>query len=276
MLTTPTPPRARPGQDTTPPPFTVAEDAAPPGLHFLPVPGIRTLTTPATTATQDALTTARAQRRFLCVLGDAGVGKTFAVHTAARRSGPTALLDPRANPTPADLRAGLHHRLELPGEPPADPTTADTLIRHALAAAPHTVVDDDADRISQSCFEYPRFLHDDTPGGLCVVLIAQPGGERHLRAQRMLATRTIGRLRIPPLTHDHIPQAIPALHPLWQTVTPDHLQALDARYAQGSLRRWVLLTHHTRHALAATGRTDPDPHLLQTIVNRIDTPPRHP
>ncbi len=129
---------------------------------------------------------------------------------------------------------------------------------------------EDADRLSASCFEYLRFLHDDLPRGLCVVLTAQPRGERHLRAQRMLATRTAGWPYIWPLTRDQVARAAPALHPLWHNVAPEDLQALDARVADGSLRRWALLTLHTQRAMAATGAQRPDGGVLQAAADRLD------
>ena len=264
------------GETAAAEPFAVVDDVAPPGLHFLAVPGVRTLLTPGMLAVGEALADACAQRRFVCVLGDAGIGKTFAVRTAAHRLGAAVLLDLRAQPAPADLRAGLHGALQLTGTPPADPGAADTLIRRALADTPRIVVVDDADRMSGSCLEYLRFLHDGTPGGLCVVLIAGQRGERHLRAQRMLATRTAAWLHLGALTRDQIPKAVPALHPLWQTVAPGDLKALDARFAGGSLRRWVLLTHHTQRALAATAAAAPDARVLKTVVDRIDTPGQRP
>ncbi|MEK8146593.1 hypothetical protein NKH18_51070 [Streptomyces sp. M10(2022)] len=39
---------------------------------------------------------------------------------------------------------------------------------------------------------------------------------------------------------------------------PGDLQALDARLADGCLRRWVVLTLHTQRALAVTGAGKPD------------------
>ncbi|MEU7061495.1 ATP-binding protein [Streptomyces sp. NPDC046197] len=231
---------------------------------------MRTLLTPGMLAVGDALADAYAQGRFVCVLGDCGVGKTFAVHTAARRLGEPVPLDVRAQPAPADLRAALHRALKLCGQAPADPGAADTLIRHALAARPRIVVVEDADRLSASCFEYLRFLHDDLPQGLCGVLIAAARGERRLRAQRMLATRSAGWPYIWPLTRDQIPHAAPALHPLWQSVEPGDLKALDARLADGCLRRWAVLTLHTQRALAATGASKPDGGMLQAVADRVD------
>ncbi|AVH93683.1 ATP-binding protein (plasmid) [Streptomyces sp. WAC00288] len=276
MLTTPPPPPAVWGTAGAAEPFAVLEDAAPPGLHFLDTPGVRTLLTPGMLAVGDALADAYAQGRFVCVLGDAGVGKTFAVHTAARRLGELLLLPLLlplylgAQPTPADLRACLHKALKLRGEPPADPGAADAWIRRALALGPRIVVVEDAHRLSASCFEYLRFLHDDLPQGLCVVLIAQTRGERSLRAQRMLATRTAGWPYIWPLTRDQVPKAVRALHPLWQSVAPDDLKTLDARIADGCLRRWAVLTFHTQRALAVTGATKPDWGLLEAVADRVD------
>ncbi|RZE85450.1 ATP-binding protein [Streptomyces albidoflavus] len=253
-------------------PFAVMEDAAPSGLHFLDTPGMRTVLTPGMLAVGDALADAYSQGRFVCVLGEAGVGKTFAVHTAARRLGELVLLPLRfrAQPAPADLRAALHRALGLRGEAPADPGAADAWIRRALALKPRIVVVEDAHRLSTSSFEYLRFLHDDLPQGLCVVLIAQARGERSLRAQRMLATRTAGWPYIWPLTRDQIPKAVPVLHPVWQSVPPDDLKALDARLADGCLRRWAVFTHHIQQALAATGASTPDWDMLQSVADRVD------
>ncbi|PZT71606.1 MULTISPECIES: ATP-binding protein [unclassified Streptomyces] len=251
----------------------LAATAAPQYLHFLNLAGARTVLTPGLAAAENALDGAYRQRRFLCVLGDAGVGKTFVVHHAAHTRFPQAHLPLHlgARPTPADLRAHLHHALGLPGAAPAAPAVADTLIRRALAATPRIVVVDEADRMSEACFEYLRFLHDDIPGGLCTVLIAGQHGEKALRAQQMLHTRTAEWLTLQPLTHDQIPRAIPALHPLWQAAAPDQLCFLDGHFAHGRLRRWALLTHHVQRALVSTGAAHPGPGLLRQITRRIDT-----
>ncbi|WP_406554111.1 AAA family ATPase [Streptomyces sp. YS-3] len=254
-------------------PFPLADQAALEDLHFLGLAGARTVMTPGLVALGRALADAHRQRRFLCVLGDAGVGKTFAVHHTGHTRFPRAYVPLRlgARPRPADLRAHLHHALRLEGSAPGGPAAADALIRRALRARPRIVVVDEADRIPGACFEYLRFLHDDLLGGLCTVLIAGQHGEKALRAQRMLHTRTAAWLTLPPLTRDQVPLAIAALHPLWQSVTPDDLCLLDGHFAHGSLRRWALLTHHVQRVLTTTGATSPAPGLLRQVVRRIDT-----
>ncbi|WBO68854.1 hypothetical protein [Streptomyces camelliae] len=74
------------------------------GLRFLGTPGVRSLLTAGVFAVGDAFADVCAQGRFVCVLGfgcvlgEAGVGETFAVRTAARRPGELVLLDYRAHP----------------------------------------------------------------------------------------------------------------------------------------------------------------------------------
>lgn len=237
---------------------------------------MRTVRTPGLHDVTQALDDAFTQRRFLCVHGDTGVGKTFAVHAATAANYPDAYLPLAlgAHPVPADLRDRLHLTLGLSGDSPPDPAAADTLIRRALSARPRIVVVDEADRMSETCFEYLRFLHDNAPDGLCVVLIAGQRGERALRRQQMLASRTAGWLEIRPLTRDQIPQAAPVMHPLWSHLAPSHLQTLDARFATGSLRRWALLTHHTLRAIADTRASPLNGTMLQGLIDRIDTPRR--
>lgn len=60
------------------------------------------------------------------------------------------------------------------------------------------------------------------------------------------------------------------MHPVWQSVAPGDLKALDARLADGCLRRWVVLTLHTRRALAASGASKPDGDMLQAVADRVD------
>ncbi|MFC5919149.1 hypothetical protein ACFP1B_37790, partial [Streptomyces pulveraceus] len=99
MLTTPA------GQPATPArPVPLAGQATPRRLHFLSLAGARTVLTPGLTDVDSALADAHRQRRFLCVLGDAGLGKTFAVHHTAHTRFPRAHVPLRlgARPGPAD------------------------------------------------------------------------------------------------------------------------------------------------------------------------------
>jgi DNA transposition AAA+ family ATPase len=255
-------------------PFPVLDSPVDSSLYFLDLPGTRTLATADLDAVREGLTRAVTEQAMMCLSGDAGTGKTLAAHAALQHYPDHAVLPLPSRPGPTDLRRHLHHTLALAGDAPADPGVADTLIRSALAGQRRVVLVDEADRLSASGFEYLRHLHDDL-GGLCVVLIAGHRGERALRNQRMLHSRTAVWHTVTALPRHRAPAAAYALHPVWQHVAATDLRALDACYAQGNLRRWACLTHHAHRLLVRSGTDRFTCDLIEALIDRIDPPCRH-
>ncbi|WP_078882255.1 ATP-binding protein [Streptomyces rimosus] len=214
------------------------------------------------------------QRTMLCLTGPSGTGKTFAVRALLPVLAPHGhhRLQLRAQPDPGDLRFALHHTLALDHEPPKDPGVADALITHALRAQRPVLAVDEAQQLSNACFEYVRHLFDSS-GGLTIVLIAGHRGEGVLAKQRMLTSRTGARVTLTLLNRHDIPPAIRNLHPLWQTVHPAVLHTADARYGQGNLRRWACLTRHAQRALTRTDSTGLAPALITTLLDRLTPRP---
>ncbi|MGW4935141.1 AAA family ATPase [Streptomyces sp. NPDC004166] len=266
---TPVVPSLAPDQPLyTPLPYPVDRAA-----HFLDVDATPLLT-PTVLETHQALTHCANEQAILCLFGPCGTGKTFAV-----RALPTALalgghqpLEIRARPTPTDLRSALVHTLGLPDEPPNRPATCDRLILEALRTRRPVLVLDEAQQLSDTCFEYLRYLYDQSDG-LCIVLISAEHAGQALREQRMLASRTAAWLQTTSLHRAHVPTAIRRLHSLWQQTADETLHHIDDCYAHGNLRRWTLLTHHAQRSLATPGPNRPDYH-LQAALHRID--PAHP
>ncbi|MFJ8608074.1 AAA family ATPase [Streptomyces sp. NPDC093675] len=241
--------------------------------HFLDVDATPLLT-PTVLEARQALTHCANEQAMLCLFGPCGTGKTFAVRAlltalAPGRHQPLAL---RARPTPTDLRSALLHTLGLPDEPPNRPAACDRLILEALRARRPVLALDEAQQLSDTCFEYLRYLYDQSDG-LCIVLISAEHAGHALREQRMLASRTAAWLQTAPLQRAHVPTAIRRLHPLWRQATAETLHRVDNCYAHGNLRRWTLLTHHVQRSQTTPGPRSLEHH-LQAALHRID--PAHP
>ncbi|MEU8844028.1 ATP-binding protein [Streptomyces roseus] len=249
--------------------FTPLPHFADPAAHFLPLPGLRALVTPGLRDTARVIAAGVAERAMVCLHGAAGVGKTFAVRAVLDGWAPdrSCRLTLRSRPGPADLRAALHHALHLPGAGPADPAAHDVLITAALARRSPVVVVDEAHQLSPACFEYLRYLYD-AVGGVCLVLITGQGGERVLHGVRMLASRCAAWAQITPLRPEHVPVAVPRLHPIWHKVPAELLLSVDARFAHGGLRAWAALTHHASRMLGTPGAV-PLEELLEQIMPRL-------
>lgn len=184
----------------------------------------------------------------MCLYGDAGCGKTFALNTTlatALPAGRTRVIRllPRPAPTPSALRADLADALGMDARP-QDPRAFDTALRQTMSTRDHLLVADEAQRLDATCFEYLRYLFDDTATRLAIILTAGEGGLAQLRRQSMLASRTAVWLTIPALTPDEVRWAIPHFHPLWRGSDPDAMTLLDTRLCHGNFRRWAQATHH--------------------------------
>ncbi|MFG2697199.1 AAA family ATPase [Kitasatospora sp. NPDC048407] len=244
-----------------------------PDLHFLHLDGARALRTSQVEAAIRGLADVAATESIMCVSGPAGCGKTFAVHAAlSTRPDLTAHHVPlRSNPGADDIRTALHQTLETSRPRPKDPLAADTAIRATLRTHLRVLVVDEAHQISDSGFEYIRYLYDDLDTRLCVVLIEGQKGHGTLRRQQMLHSRTAAWLNLTALPPDEARHVVPALHPLWHTTPIQALESADARYARGNLRRWAALTDLALRVMARTGHTDADEAFLHQLIDRLDT-----
>ncbi|MCC3777449.1 ATP-binding protein [Streptomyces sp. UNOB3_S3] len=215
----------------------------------------------------------------MCLSGNAGVGKTFALDTVlaakprpARRAR-LARLVPRPAPTPLSLRSDLADALNLEARP-KDPGVFDAALREALAARDHLLVVDEAQRLDGPCFEYLRYLFDDPHARLAIVLVVGERGQAVLRRQKMLASRTAVSLTVPRLTPTDVTEVIGRFHPLWHGTDPGALTRLDVRWCHGNFRRWAQATHHALRLLDQAPLPQGAPRPLLEDVLDTTFPPR--
>ncbi|MEU2871635.1 ATP-binding protein [Streptomyces olivoreticuli] len=219
------------------------------------------------------------ERAIMCLSGDAGVGKTFALDAVlaakprpARRARLVRLV-PRPAPTPLSLRSDLAAALNLEARP-KDPGAFDAALREVLAARDHLLVVDEAQRLDSVCFEYLRYLFDDPYARLALVLVVGERGQAVLRRQKMLASRTAVSLMVPHLTLADVAEVIPCFHPLWRGAEADALTRLDVRWCHGNFRRWAQATHHALRLLRQAPALRGAPHPLLEDVLDATFPPR--
>lgn len=241
-----------------------------PELHFLGVPGIRPLHTPAIQAVREGLQQARRDQAFLHLSGPSGTGKTFSTRALLDVLGiPHYVLGAeRARPGLQDLRAVLHTALGLEGVPPKDPGLADALIQHVLHTQRPVLLFDEVHQMSHSCLEYLRYLFD-AAQGLCIVLNSCADRRAAADVHPMLATRTCAWLTTEAIAADDVPHAATLLHPIWEDVPPAALGDLDLRHGRGNLRRWAGATRHLQRLLTRTGDTHPRQHHLDRLATKL-------
>ncbi|MFF3087613.1 AAA family ATPase [Streptomyces nojiriensis] len=219
--------------------------------------GADVVVTEALEQTGSALRHVVAAGGVMCVDGAPGTGRTIALqYTLARLPpGPAVRRVPiPVGATVSQLRHAIAGALALKVRPDNRRNTTDQALATALRS-PHVLVSDDILRLSPPALEYLCRLAAD-PGAPTTLVLAGTGSTQALKRIPELASRILTRQHIPPLTPAQVQAALPAFHPLWGKVPPQHIARADERCARGNLRAFAQITAHVIDAVL----TDPLAH----------------
>ncbi|MFI8503556.1 ATP-binding protein [Streptomyces sp. NPDC085524] len=112
---------------------------------FMRLPGAQVVSTRALLTARENIRAVIEAKAMICIYGQAGNGKSFAVNASLRELAPklTRRIQFRARPSTRDLRHELFHALGLQGRPPSHAIEFDRMLRGALEE-PHVLVCDEA------------------------------------------------------------------------------------------------------------------------------------
>ncbi|MFD0375913.1 ATP-binding protein [Streptomyces sp. NPDC127112] len=118
--------------------------------HFMRLPGAQVVSTRALLTARENIRAAIEAKAMICIYGQVGNGKSFAVNASLRELAPklTRRIQFLARPSTRDLRHELFHALGLQGRPPAHAIEFDRMLRGALEE-PHVLVCDEAQWLSK-------------------------------------------------------------------------------------------------------------------------------
>ncbi|MDG9720107.1 ATP-binding protein [Streptomyces sp. DH24] len=176
----------------------------------------------------------------------------------------------RARPSTWDLRHELFHALGLPGCPLSHAIEFDRMLRGALEE-PRVLVCDEAQWLSKLCFEYLRYLWDDTSSDLTIVFTGGNGCFEMLQSEPMLESRVYAWQEIGRMPLDEVLTVIPAFHPVWADAEAELIAVCDQEAAHGNFRAWAKITHHLVTEMKESGREQVDEELLRWAYSKLST-----
>ncbi|MFJ4192254.1 AAA family ATPase [Kitasatospora sp. NPDC089509] len=238
--------------------------------HYMRLRGAHVVGTRALLAVRENIRAAIDAKAMICIYGPTGHGKSMAVNASLRDLAPqiTHRIQFRARPSTRDLRHELFHALGLPGRPPSHAIEFDRTLRGALEE-PRVLVCDEAQWLSKLCFEYLRYLWDDTSTDLTIIFTGGNGCFEMLQSEPMLESRVYAWQEIDPMALDEVLTVIPAFHPVWTQADPDLIAMCDREAAHGNFRAWAKITHHLTAGLKQTARTTVDEDLLRWAYSKL-------
>ncbi|MEV7189890.1 ATP-binding protein [Kitasatospora sp. NPDC093102] len=250
--------------------------AAPPRAGVrLHVPGAHVVATHQLGEVTEAIAHTVATRGIACVYGDAGQGKTVAVHQALGllpRRLPVRQAQVAVKPALPQLRAALLTAFGLPATALTNRTDAADRALIDAFRTPGVVLIDDVQRIAAPELDYLRLLADASTTQTSLVLCGA-GAERTLARAPALASRVLTWQHVPRLEAAQIPTVLRLFHPLWHTTTDADLLHADETCARGNFRTWAKITSHAYAALDQRPGTGADGALLSRACSRLGPNP---
>lgn len=189
--------------------------------------------------TQHAVASAVRLGTIAAFIGDAGLGKTFAVDHAVRRS-PLPVIWIQVGPKPSPKEVTQMALKELTGTFSDRPLyeLSDDLIAE-LADDPHVVVVDEAQNLGKAGLDQVRYIHDRSRHRFPLLLVGGASCGEVLRADRQLADRVGAWVYFKPLAGPDLYRTLDTYHPFFAASDRDLLARIDDLYAAGVFRRWA-------------------------------------
>lgn len=235
-------------------------------LHHLNLQDATTIGTQPFVEVQQAVSDLVDARAMGAFVGDAGLGKTFAVETA--RSSIEIDNCRVVIPVRATMRKIAMALLrQLTGVTPTGERfqLADELI-DVLAEKPRLVVIDEAQNASHDCIEFLRHIHDDPDTDFALALT---GGHRCwevLQRYPMLHNRIYRRVEFSPMDLSTVYEAIPNFHRIYDGADAEVLTRIYDEFAGGVFRLWTAFTVDAVKACAAAGRDVVDDVIVDDVI----------
>ncbi|MFE3328852.1 AAA family ATPase [Streptomyces sp. NPDC059176] len=250
--------------------------------HFLGLHQAARMATDAALLTEALVSKAITRKAMICIHGQVGLGKTFAVNAACRKLAPdaTVWLQFAQAPHMAQVRAALWDGLNLPGPAPVNTThICDEQIRQALASNFHLLLLDEVQHLGPTALEYLRDLWDKnskSAKSLATVLVGSGNTRQKILHRTALHSRVHRWQQFSPLTPAEILTVIPGYHRLWNDAEDDVLLWIDDCAGHGCFRTWANLTVILQDALDDDPKLTFSKDLVRWAFSQLDPTTRFP
>jgi hypothetical protein len=203
-----------------------------------------------------------------CVIGEAGMGKTFSIATGLTLN---KQIDYVYISFPPESTARLVSQKlveALSGEAATKIERNEILRLRAtslLRSRQPMVIVDEAQNLDRQGIENLRYLHDVCSCSFPILLSGGDGCWEVLSAEKMLESRIHEYVAHRRLCETDVVDILPNYHPLWTDADPELIRHIDARRCRGEFRRWAGFTAKAELEVDAS----PDAEINEDLVDSI-------
>lgn len=236
--------------------------------HFLNLQGATTIGTEPFLEAQRAVEDLVAVGGMGAFVGDAGLGKTFAMDAA--RADCELESCAIVIPVRATMRTVAVTLLRaLTGvEPTGERFRLAGDLIGVLSERPRLVVVDEAQNANHGCIEFLRHIHDERQTQFALALT---GGHRCwevLKQYPMLRSRIYRRVQFERMGLTTVLDVIPHFHRVYAEAASETIGRIDLEFAQGTFRRWTAFTVDAVRACEEAGTDTVDDRVVNDVIQR--------
>lgn len=230
--------------------------------HFNDLKSARTIKTEPFLRTKLAIKHCVESSSLGVIVGDAGLGKTYAVDASLVNSDRPVirtLFSHQATPREVARQLVLASTGESTGKTRFELT--DDCVD--VMRTPHIAVIDEAQHLNRDCTFFLRYLLDHPETQVALILIGGNGCWERIERDPMLASRVYRRIVFSPLTEAVLTKAIPKYHPIYERTDRRVIEEILERCDITQLRTLAIFTDTAARLCAESG----EPRLTSTIVS---------
>jgi hypothetical protein len=234
--------------------------------HYRGLTGAAVVSTESLLLADVAIRDAVDEFGICALMGDAGLGKTFAMQSVLRGLRYVALSFP-SEPTPRENVAVLYEAVTGRDAGRMTRYSLERALKQALCRSQIIVVDE-AETLTVACLSQLRQLHEDPSTKFALVLIGDATCRATIKSDPRLASRIDASVDFHPMTEADVLAGMPGYHAIYAEVPGDLLLRINQEYAMGRFRLWAKFTHIALRRCADQGR-DLDDDMITAVMATI-------
>jgi len=237
--------------------------------HYLQLDGANVVNTPDFALALENMRYVRRRHAISLFFGDPGVGKTIAAQAVADSfgDGEGCVVKLTSAPNPRMLANAILERLTgvLHDETRWD---AARTLKHELEERPRMVIVDEAQNAGLDCIEWLRWLHEEVPGRLTLLLVGGPQVRARVMRSPQLTRRIFQPTAFRTLPARSVLATIRSFHPMYQHADDELILDIDRRHCHGNFGHWAQLSVTAYEMCSEQGLSTITPQIADIAIRR--------
>lgn len=239
--------------------------------HYLGLEDAHVVQTPSFLLAMENMRAVINRRAITVLWGDSGNGKTIAALARFELlpEHERCWIKLTTRPNPRVITNTVLHRLTGVDHDETRWQSARTLARE-IERRPIAIFVDEAQNLSIECIEFLRWLHEEHPGRIALILVGGLQLRGRLARSPQLMRRVFQPTQFNPLQPAHLHDYLRVFHPIYTHAAPELIADIDRRHCNGNFGFWARITASAYELCREKNTKTITPEIAEIAIARHD------